>query len=165
MSIASTSECLPNTKVDVERAGLFGLYEFVSHRITCSLLDIGKYRRIQVIAKIQPDRPYWRLVQHAETNRVRHVVVIAKCRIRRVRPNLIDRIRSLSAQTLVLVPSQQAIEHVVSISKHVSHVVKNRETQVVLHERKCGWRKSQLEAVQKQRRTAKGEPSNRVARA
>src|ERR1700747_2702514 len=58
---------------------------------------------------------------------------------------------------------EQAIQHVIAVSEHIAHVMKDREAQVVLHPGKCGWRESQFKIIKEQGGATKRETGQRVA--
>src|SRR5258708_22404299 len=93
---------------------------------------------------------------------MRNVVIVAE---RGPRPRLERSADSLRARCPILVPPEKAVQHVRTIGKDVAHVVKNREAHIVLDERQCWRRKTQLQVIQEQGRASGGELGDWIARA
>src|SRR5438270_3864280 len=142
IGIESTSERLPDTKENVKWARLLRAHKVIRYRIGRYLNHSRKGRGVQVVSEVKPNWPDRGFIKNPKPHRMRDVVVIAARRRAGVHTGLKHRIIGLPAQSPVLMPPNQTIQHVISISENIAHVVKYREAQVVLYERQRWRRKS-----------------------
>src|SRR5215475_11014125 len=75
--LSSASECLPNTKVNIKRAGLLCAHKLVSGGTGGNLHNPGIDRGIQVVSKIKTHRAYRGFIAHAQAYGMGDVVVVA----------------------------------------------------------------------------------------
>src|SRR5512133_1437027 len=98
----------------------------------------GKYRRVEIVSKINAYRPDRGLVTYAGADRVRHIVEVAA--------------RSWTAEVatrlwIVLVIFEEGRHDSTVFGENIAHVVEEHEAHVLLHPRQGGRWESKFEIV------------------
>src|ERR1700757_2029364 len=90
--------------------------------------ESGKDRRVEIVTEIKAKRAKKCLVMHPQPDGVGNVVEVTLCIGRLVQTEI----------GVLLLPSEKVVDHVARLREHISHIVKDRETDVVLDERQIG---------------------------
>ena len=116
----------------------------------------GKVGRIQIVSEIEPQRADGRLIAHANADGVGGVVVTALRESplrRRLKTNL----------PVGLMKPPHAGEHFLRTRKHVAHILKNSEADVVVQVRHTDIGKTHLEIIEENSAAADGIPREGIA--
>src|SRR6266568_855373 len=160
LSSARSSEGLSQAEEEVEVRGFADVLIGVDVRLRVVHVHRVDWR-IQVVAEIQPDRPDWRMVAHAQARCMREVIEAAltllagrgywPCWTRRCgrcgRRIGCGRCRNLARIAVGLLNSKRACPRVSGIREDVAHVVKEHEAERVSKEGKYRRRQPHLCAV------------------
>jgi len=116
-------------------------------------LDTGKRRWIKIVPEIEAHRTDWRLVAQPYSKRMRYVVIVALACGELVQAEI----------RVLLVPAQQAVQHVPAVGKDIPSILKKHEAQVVFNVGQIGWRKTHFQIVHEKRAAADGKAGYRVS--
>ena len=126
----------------------------LSYRVGRDVSVAGEHRRVQIVTEVKAQGSDRRLIAHADTDRVRNIVVIA-LQVRVV----------MEAEILIgLVKAPQAGEHFLGPRKNVAHVFKNRKADAFQNIRQSNVWKTHLQVVEEDRAASYGKSGERVAR-